>query len=516
MPALWVLASNRDIPQFGTYQDDGLFLIGAKSLSEHQGYRISNLPGEPFQTKYQPLHALVLAAIWSINGNFPGNLTLVAIYQALVFAALVVLCALLFRSFRFSALESAAMAAFLALSPWIIYWATVPFSDYLFAALVAGTFLLLNRRLFLAAGLVAAAAYLTKSAGLLIVPAVLIGTVRRRDWKSAGLFLIPVLPAIAGWTLWASSHRTPSDQPILWYYTDYISAFLKNGGIQALPEIVPHNLWSIMAAAGSVVIHDLPESMLGRFLCVLIAAAMATGGVRIVKRTGSIDYPVFCLLLAVTLALWNFSPNVRLMLPILPLLAMGLYLEGQVLAGLIRRSMQGKDLGNRVAAYVILIAILSGSIYGIRRNGIFIAHDIPALLQQGRESTARSRQLFTWMRSTLPPSAVVLASNDTLVYLYAGRKSVRPVPNSVAFYTNDHAAMLTNFTGLDQLIGSFGITHILVSPGDYVTEFESEDRKEIIRLLLENPAHKTIYSADGFTVREIEHQDTTSYRNVNR
>jgi len=521
IPGLWVLASNRDIPQFGTYQDDGLFLIGAKSLSEHQGYRISNLPGEPFQTKYQPLHALVLAAIWSINGNFPGNLTLVAIYQALVFVALIVSSGLLLRSFRFSPLESATMSAFLALSPWIIYWATVPFSDYLFAALVAGTFVLLNRAsgnrtLIFAAGVAAASAYLTKSAGLLIVLAVLIGSIRRRDWKSVGLFLIPVLPAIAGWTIWASSHRTPSDQPILWYYTDYVGAFLKNGGIDALPDIVPHNLWSIMAAAGSVVIHDLPESMLGRFLCVLIAATMVTGGVRIVKQTGSIDYPMFCLLLAVTLALWNFSPNVRLMLPIFPLLAMGLYLEGQVLAGLIRRSMQGKDLGNRVAAYVILIAILSGCVYGIRRNGVFIAREIPALLQQGRESTARSREVFTWIRATLPPSAVVLASNDTLVYLYTGRKSVRPVPNSVAFYSNDHAAMLANFTGLDQVIGSFGITHILVSPGDYVTEFETEDRKEIIRLLLENPAHKTIYSADGFTVREIEHQDTSSYRNVNR
>jgi hypothetical protein len=521
IPALWMLASNRDIPQFGTYQDDGLFLIGAKSLSEHQGYRISNLPGEPYQTKYQPLHALVLAGIWSIDGNFPGNLRLVAIYQALVFVAFIVLSALLFQSLQFSPLESAAMSAFLALSPWIIYWATVPFSDYLFAALVAATFLILNRAsgnrgLILAAGVAAALAYLTKSAGLLIVPAVLIGCSRRRDWKSAGLFLIPVLSAIAGWTLWTNSHRTSSDQPILWYYTDYVGAFLKNGGMHALPDIVPHNLWSIMAAGGSVVIHDLPDSMLGRFLCVLIAAAMVTGGVRIVKRTGSTDYPIFCLLLVVTLALWNFSPNVRLMLPIFPLLAMGLYLEVQVLSGLIRRSMQGKDLGNRVAAYVILIAIFSGCVYGIRRNGIFIAREMPALLQQGRESSARSRQVFTWMRATLPPSAVVLASNDTLVYLYTGRKSVRPVPNSVAFYTNDHAGMLANFTGLNQLAGSFGITHILVSPGDYVTEFEPDDRKEIMRLLLENPAHKTIYSADGFTIREVEPLDTSSYRNVNR
>jgi hypothetical protein len=76
--------------------------------------------------------------------------------------------------------------------------------------------------------------------------------------------------------------------------------------------------------------------------------------------------------------------------------------------------------------------------------------------------------------------------------------------------------MLANFTGLDRLAGAFGITHILVSPGDYVTEFEPDDRKEIIRLLLENPAHKTVYSADGFTIREIQQLDTSSYRIVNR
>jgi hypothetical protein len=29
------------------------------------------------------------------------------------------------------------------------------------------------------------------------------------------------------------------------------------------------------------------------------------------------------------------------------------------------------------------------------RNGTFIARGIPALLQQGRESTARSREVFT-------------------------------------------------------------------------------------------------------------------------
>jgi len=509
MPALWILASNRDIPQFGTYQDDGLFFIGAKSLSEHQGYRISNLPGEPFQTKYQPLNAWLLAGIWSIDRNFPSNLVLVSIYQALLLVSFIALSGLLFRSFRFSPLESAALCAFLALSPWIIYWATVPFSDYLFAALVAGTFLVLNgatanRRLFLAAGIVAAAACLTKSAGLLIVPAVLIGGFRNRDWRSVGIFLAPVLPAIAGWTLWVAFRRIPSDQPIVWYYTDYIGAFLKNDGLRALPDIIPHNLMSIVAASGSVLIHNLPDSMPGRFLSILVVAAMTTGAVRIVKRTGLIEYPVFCLLLALTLSVWNFSPTVRLMLPMLPLLAIGLYLESGTLAALIRRSLQGKDFGNRVAAYVILAGIVVGCLFGIRQNAIFITHEIPALLQQSRELTARSREVFRWCRTSLPASAVVLASDDTLVYLYTGLKSVRPVPNSVAFYTNDHIGMLANFTHLDEVTRAFGITHILVNPHDYETEFEPEDRQQILRLLLDNPRHKTVYAADGFTVLEIE------------
>jgi len=210
------------------------------------------------------------------------------------------------------------------------------------------------------------------------------------------------------------------------------------------------------------------------------------------------------LLMTLTLAVWNFSPSVRLMLPILPLLAIGLYLEGGVLAGLIRSSLRGKDAGNRAVACLIVIALFGGCVYGIRENTIFIARNIPALLQQARAQTARSRQVFRWCRESLPSSAVVLASNDTLVYLNTGRKSVRPVPNSIAFYTNDHAGILANFTHLDEVTQAFGITHILISPGDFETEYEPEDRRQILKLLLENPRHKTIYSADGFTVLEVE------------
>ena len=50
--------------------------------------------------------------IWSIDGNFPGNLVLVSIYQALVLVSFIALSGLLFRSFEFSPLESAALVRF--------------------------------------------------------------------------------------------------------------------------------------------------------------------------------------------------------------------------------------------------------------------------------------------------------------------------------------------------------------------------------------------------------------------
>jgi hypothetical protein len=89
---------------------------------------------------------------------------------------------------------------------------------------------------------------------------------------------------------------------------------------------------------------------------------------------------------------------------------------------------------------------------------------------------------------------------------------VRPVPNSVAFYTNDHAGMLANFTHLDEVTRAFGITHILINPRDYETEFEPEDRQQVLHLLLDNPRHKTIYAAGGFTVLEVESPGVSAAR----
>ncbi|MGH9611896.1 MAG: hypothetical protein ACRD4P_02325, partial [Bryobacteraceae bacterium] len=58
--ALYVLR-NRDMPEFGRLQDDGLLFVSAKSLADHQGFRILSLPQQPAQTKYPVLYPLYLS-----------------------------------------------------------------------------------------------------------------------------------------------------------------------------------------------------------------------------------------------------------------------------------------------------------------------------------------------------------------------------------------------------------------------------------------------------------------------
>ena len=58
----------------GLYHDDGVYLACSKSLATGQGYRIISLPEQPYQTKYPPLFSLLLAPVWWISPEFPGNI----------------------------------------------------------------------------------------------------------------------------------------------------------------------------------------------------------------------------------------------------------------------------------------------------------------------------------------------------------------------------------------------------------------------------------------------------------
>ncbi|HEV8145540.1 MAG TPA: hypothetical protein VGP79_04135, partial [Bryobacteraceae bacterium] len=233
-----------------------------------------------------------------------------------------------------------------------------------------------------------------------------------------------------------------------------------------------------------------------------ITAILVRGALRLGRN--SAPYPAFCLVLTLVLCTWNFSPNIRLILPLLPLLAISLYLEVRFLADLIQRAIHGPRRDNRVFAYILTVGLLLGACYCIRKNTIFVARTVPAILDQDRQHKRVADPVLEWCRRSLPASAVMLAFNDTYFYLKTGIKAVRPVPDSVAFYTHNRERTLVNFRNIKSFTRPFGITHILITPGDYLSEFDSGDAREIFSLLTSAPGHHEIYSSQGLVVLEID------------
>ena len=506
IPFTWLAYTNRDLPQFGKYQDDGLFVIGAKSLHDGHGYRISSLPGKPFQTKYQPLYPVLLAALWTLNGDFPHNLEWITLLQWTIIATFLTTAYLLIRSLGFEPWKAAAMMAFLAINPWLIYWALLPITDLLFAALVCAVYWLLRTKPHWSwtIGFIGAAAYFTKVAGVLIVPAILLGCLLTdRNWKRAVVICTPILAAFLSWTAWTQSHRMASDQSIIWYYTDYLGFHVKNGGITALPSILQSNLLAFVMTTGESILFNLGEHMFGTYLAVVILAAAISGTGRLIKRTQEIGYPIFCALHLSLILCWNFSPNVRLASPLMPLVAMGLWEEGVHVAGLIRRSIDSKKSGDRIIAQVFRTAVFGGLVCAAYMNVHFIFRGLPALIESDRIALNAERPVLEWCQKSLPANAFVLANHDTLFHLATGLNGLRAVPNSIAFYTNDESRKLEPFNHLEAFEDRLALTHILVTPNDF-GDFEPNQREMIKHSLLSNPRHKQVYSLNGTTVLEIE------------
>src|SRR5579871_2147227 len=86
----------------GQNYDDSVYWLTAKSLAGGNGYRLLNLPGEPYAVKYPPLYPLYLSIAWRLNPEFPQNLGLASLLQAALVPVYLILLLFIFRGLGFS------------------------------------------------------------------------------------------------------------------------------------------------------------------------------------------------------------------------------------------------------------------------------------------------------------------------------------------------------------------------------------------------------------------------------
>ena len=203
----WLSLSPGD---FGAFHDDGIYVVTARSLAVTGEYRITSLPGEPYQRKYPIVFPALLAAVWRIAGDFPANIVWMKAVSLLAGAVFLSLTFGMLRSVGSSDWTAAVITGVCAVIPATGTLVNYVMSDLAYGAISIGALWLLERAvrenpspgMGFAAGWVAGLAYQTRSVGLALVLAMIIVMVWRRRWRSLAGGMVGVGLAVGVCRLW--------------------------------------------------------------------------------------------------------------------------------------------------------------------------------------------------------------------------------------------------------------------------------------------------------------------------
>jgi len=505
-PSAAFLWRHRDLPGFGDLHDDALYYVSAKSLADGGGYRIESLPGEPSQTKYPPLYPLLLSAAWHIDPQFPHNLPVAAWTSWLAFPAVMFQLLWLFPRLGITGWRAWLLMTLVAVNPYMLVFSSTLVSELAFTALMLAAMLLTERATrtaVVAAGIVAGLAYLTRSAGIVFLVAGPLYLWMRHKRREAFICLAAMLPFVAGWTIWTRLHQVSTSDPALIYYTDYFRYELYSLSLRDMPLFLWRNIDGLLLGMGSLVLPNVIPSFFFKILAEVIAAAMITGVVRMVRRGQGVLYVLVAAGSCAQLAVWHFPPNERFVLPLLPLALAGLMTEMEHLTSMLRAGLRHRDAGQRVVAAGMLLAVAS-LLVGAVALQVYVGQVMLPEQEQARRAGNRNRlAAYEWIRTKLPPDALLLSSEDAVVFLHTGRHAMRRTLPPPYWYREDHARIIDWMSNFRAFTVEHGLTYLAFSGVDFRQGIASDDGEAIEKAIRSSPDLSPLYQTETATVYRL-------------
>ncbi len=506
----WV---NRKMPSFGWVHDDAILFISAKSLTIGGGYRILSVPGAPPQTKYPVLYPLYLSLIWRLNPNFPDNLRLASLFCWILVVAALALSWRYYRGQGWNPARSWVMLALIAVNPWTLVIGQAMLSETLFLCFVLATFIVVEKpgvKMALLAGALAGCAYLTRSAGIVLlgtVPAILIS---KRERTRAAAFFAAMLPFIVAWMSWVHFRMPVSPDPQSMYYTNYFGEWRQTVGPDNIAIVVWKNLDDVLFTIGQLVIPNVVSFPGVKIITQTAAVAIICGVVRLARRGEGVQYALFCLASSGVLLIWTPSSE-KLVMPMLPLLVAGAVEEAQHLFSIVRSALHHRDRSQRIAAYGM------GAVAALLALNAFVVpfwlsmFYLPAEAKGGDKNRDGIRAASEWIAANVPASAHILTDADPLVYLYAGRRGSKFPSRYRWYYADDHEALRAAFRQLVPYCRTQGFDYVLASDKLDMSEVaNAEDKAAILDDLARNPGLKSVFHTAGLTIYRVEPAQTVA------
>ncbi len=516
-PSAYLAWTLRDMPHLGFYHDDSIYWVSAKSLAAGDGYRIASLPGQPYQTKYPPLYAALLAGVWRLNPNFPSNLPLATLLAWCLLPLYLIAVWAFLGQCEFDWRVRCLLLLAAGVSPVAAVFSFSLMPELLFTALLVGSVTLAERAsqssapAWLAgiAGLLAALGYLTKSSAAPLLIAVPLCFLLRRQFKKAALFSATMLPAVAGWQWWVSGRLSESWDLVTLYYTNYLGFEIYNVPLRDLPLVMWHNLDGFLMGAGKLLTFDIPYG--SKHLERVAAVAAIAGCVRLARRTRKLQYPIAACGFTIALLVWHYTPDQRFVFPLYPLLLAGLWTELENVWKALMASWRKPALADRMAAAVGAGVLASFALFIAFTTFYGLFGFLPGLFANYRADFAARRPAYDWLARNAPAQANVFAYDDPLLYLYSGRKSCNlPIPPKL-YYHDDQAGIEKLLVSIPAFAREQRLGYVLIAPDDFYRDLHERGRG--LRQTVESSSlFEQVYKSGAVAVYRLNGESHTSLR----
>jgi hypothetical protein len=340
----------------------------------------------------------------------------------------------------------------------------------------------------IAAGVAAALSMGMRTIGVTVVAGIFLAAVRRRAYRQVMLFIAIAASVVAleSWPtmfhravtpgLSGSNPLEPGWNQVLAYYTDYIGYQWRMGvpTVWAFISMVKLNLLLLVSSPGSVIVG--PVSKWGSAFTAVLSVPIILGITR--QRKYSEWTPIFFVLFlyGALLLVWPFPQSERFLLPFLPLLFAGLWLETRRLGGLLITNLRGAmPVAQRLTAAGIAIILLSLFVL-IGWN--YLVRD-PRMLEAAAQSQMRAlaerKQAYDWIRQHTASDDRIAAYMDGAMYLYAGRQGLRPVVFlPAAGYMSDNESLERDLAHITDAVRHIGARYWLTTRDDFDLEVGKE------------------------------------------
>jgi hypothetical protein len=266
--------------------------------------------------------------------------------------------------------------------------------------------------------------------------------------------------------------------------------------------VVWYNLDSFLMGVGKLLTFDVARFESKHVERVVAIAAIA-GVVRLARKTGEIEYPVFAGGFTLMLLVWHYQPDQRFVFPLYPLLLAGLWAELRNVGLALQASWKRNAAGDRVAAAAFGSVLASLALFMISASLLGVSLFLPRLLANYREDLYARLPAYNWLKQSASTQAGVFAYDDPLVYLYTGRHACNlPIPTRL-YYHDDQAGLDRMVDDVPAFAAGHQLDYLLLTPTDFYRDLHEARARRLSRTVAASPGARELYRSAAAAIFSI-------------